>query len=838
MSLLDKAYVIGASNKRNLSDDRISQGCDEIISELKRCHKDGSSTALLLACSKAIAFNDVARRYLTASLKKLASDDTYSKLATKVLVEIGDTAADAALPNMMRDEDPLVRAAAIKALGDIGDPQSLPIIQKMLSDDDPSVREAAAEALDKIPVPPPEYFVALDLGSESMAAYYEGPNKREMIKLQEYAEKLLEVKPYLLTDSKKKPLPWLRTRISLEKMNLSRSLSESHVILDFIDKNGDQIKFTDGDGNEMVPYKKSLFRYFHEKVEETAPLIDNPIPNPKILFQKGAKDVIPAERLENGEYPISPEELIQYLTTQVVRNFILKSSALKNVRPEQIQLTLTVPNVYSLNHVESLKRFVEEHADGVKVEALYESEAVAYFALGAPMSHDHPNFKKFKDKIGRTYRKRKELRIVTIDIGRGTTDLSLIQIKSRKSKEKESRASHFVLARVGKSDGGNRLSYELAKYYDKQLNRAFEDSLHMSSPFDFLTKAVRAAKQQSLAIRVLENLIEKVKRSISEDYDISLTKEEQEESINEISYWLCNAINPSLEKDQWKKGEVSNDFMTLHKNLRRALVLPKNFPLNRSENVELFELRQNIEKYVKENVIDLIRQLESMALDRENKIHYKSRGPFRKKVFSADCTFVLVAGQASHFKPIQKAIRSELRRLKLYENFYFLLGDDAKQACCKGAVLFQKSNHKPRNLKELHGTYGFLPETIKPDFPYKPVDMSELRFGGESVVDFDEPGTYWFIYSLRPFQELREFKEEKTPKFYDGFTALIKPFHQQKNFRVKYDPTQARIIINDNDSPIDSLATSTYGDFNGINDNDDETIYPKVWPERLKLNKE
>src|SRR5947209_6781839 len=131
---------------------------------------------------------------------------------------------------------------------------------------------------------PPEiqYYVALDLGSESMAAYYESrrTDAGGMIHLQAHAAELLgQASPELLKENGK-PSPRLRTRIGLEDGRQPYPLPLSHALLDFLDT----------ESRRLDGYGESLFSYFYLPDQEFGRTI---LPNPKIPFQEGGAGVVP-----------------------------------------------------------------------------------------------------------------------------------------------------------------------------------------------------------------------------------------------------------------------------------------------------------------------------------------------------------------------------------------------------------------------------------------------------------------------------------------------------------------------------------------------------------------
>jgi hypothetical protein len=681
---------------------------------------------------------------------------------------------------------------------------------------------------------PFDYYVSLDLGSETMAAYYEHARTGNsgMVDLQAHAKELINKgDPDYLLDEKDEVSPRLRTRIGLNDGRQPLPLPESHALLDFI---SDQ-------GKKLPGYDECLFTFFFDK---NTTMAGEFLPNPKVPFQEGGEAVIPkilplgAQRGQEASYPA--ETLLQHLTVQVIRNFVLKSPQLKDVPANRIHLTLTVPNVYSVTHAESIKSFVRQHVSFHDVQVLYESDAVAYFINSDVKPLDTMPIKKFKKRI--VHRKGETLRIVTIDIGRGTSDLSLIQIEKPKRRGQERR--HYVQARTGKSSGGNGLSYIFAQYYNERFTEmlsAFAGKLPQTLRFNLLeadSSQLQGAigSEQRIVLEHLENLIREVKANVDENYKLELDEEKQREAIEPIIRATLGAINPNYQQG----NDPILDLFSVE--LLEALVLPaKRFSEGRhsiywrrllagvwkssAEAVQrrqhILTLHERIEQYVRENVDFLIDQLTMMAVERDNHRNGNPRKLIRQ-VFDPNHTFVVIAGQAAQFRPIRRAIKERFAELGFgVDNILAIDGSLAKEACCIGAVDFQAAQNKPENPYELHGVYGFLARSAMNKKNYfQKVDMAKVREGGKATVTFDERGAYRLIYSPNP-----TFTEDQPPELYDGFTALISTFIGHK-FDFEYDQTVQEIRVNGD--KIDRVAN--FGDIN-------ESIYPKVWPEVIKLVK-
>lgn len=460
---------------------------------------------------------------------------------------------------------------------------------------------------------PITHYVSLDLGSETMAAYCEDWDMKDpgFINLQELAENL-ETKPLILVNAQGGSSSRLRTRIVLRDSVQDYPLPENHAEL-----------------NYTTDYANSLFMFFALEVASYWTLL---LPNPKIPFQTGAEKLIPKTVLkkkspndpeEKRRYP--PEIIMQHLVTHVVRNFILKSSKLANTGPEKIHLTITIPNVYSVAHAKRIGEFVRSHTGIAKVDTLYESEAVAYYAF---MHFEHdvpPALKEFRDRL--LHRKdQKVANLVTIDIGRGTTDLSLIQIEPTRPEGR-----HFVLAQTGKSEGGNGLSYILVTYLNKKLEQTAKQ-IDLSLPFSFLEifpPTTTISKAHATVLLHLEEFIDKLKASFSSNYKIDLPANEQTNKLRTI---IGKMLEERTDLSEAKRSELVEKLVP-------SLILPRRLPgdlVRISTRIgllrtiarrfipsvakwfevqqELLHLRSEIDSYVKRNVEDLMKDLVKMAV--------------------------------------------------------------------------------------------------------------------------------------------------------------------------------------------------------------------------------
>ena len=147
-----------------------------------------------------------------------------------------------------------------------------------------------------------DYYVALDLGSESMAAYYRKADDPEgaMIDLLEHAEAISGYKvveqQILGPDGRRSNR--MRSQISLEHDKQPKPLPLDHARINLLDAN---------------ERKKCIFTYFHGQMQQTK--AGPRLPNPKIPFQFGSEGIVP--KVADDKHQLvqhSPEQLLQHAT--------------------------------------------------------------------------------------------------------------------------------------------------------------------------------------------------------------------------------------------------------------------------------------------------------------------------------------------------------------------------------------------------------------------------------------------------------------------------------------------------------------------------------------------
>ncbi len=675
---------------------------------------------------------------------------------------------------------------------------------------------------------PNKVYVALDLGSESMAAYYaDAFGNGAMINLQAKAPALLGINedqadnPAIgvdfleeMNDGNVKPKrsPRMWNRISFNEGVQPQNLEDDHARLPITNQ-------TESD--------RSLFRYFHQKGGWPPPLI---MPNPKILFQHQVKDILPkVEARGGGQVDLSPQKLINHLSLQVIINFVLNSEELKHFNPNDINLTITIPNVYSLPHAESIKKFVEESRLVGEVDVLSESDTVPYQVLnGIDEANDPDDLKKFKRTLDNSRRKRGKLCLVTIDVGKGTTDLSCILFEEpkwdktswhRSPKEAQTgtepeaakRLKHSVQGKTGKSSGGNYLNYLFASYYDDCL-REIADQIYQQTqvkiPFGFLSRSsdIYHWSAQMNAVYQLERLIEEVKRSVAEHYKIELTQERQRELLTPIIENMLDVVQGTPQsKNEFRERVMSE------------LLLPRDLDISgwkkllpwrklTQRELRLRSLKQKLQGYVRENVDELLDSLKSLVKEHQ--------AITDKSVEIDKHSFIIVSGQASQFRPLHEAIERKRKAMHIKASqIHFMKGVASKEACCKGVVSYKLAKMWHVNQHELHGTYGCLRANL---VEFKPFDMKKIKNGGSDVVTFTADTTYYIVFTPRSIEEVKK----SSPVKNDGATALIDVFDGY-SFTIHYNRKDLELKVNGR-----TLELQTFGSSDG-------SIYKKVWPEIL-----
>jgi hypothetical protein len=666
-------------------------------------------------------------------------------------------------------------------------------------------------------------YIALAIEEKTIAACCQFVDNPEpvYINLQEYAAALLgvdeEIIDYLMIEKngEKVKSPKLRNLISLENRRQPKNLPLSHAKLNFIDNKGNKVE-KDGRAN----YRRSLFGYFYKKGQS---LVQDLIPNPRLLFQAGSERIIPEVESIGSKFMRvrhKPEELIKHLLAQVIRNFVLRSSTLRN-RKTRKNLILVIPNVCSLTLAQSIRKLVNQNTQIDNIDILYETEALAYYVLDA--KHRYPQVDNFITDM-RKLRNIDSFQILSVNFGHSTIDLSVIELIEQRHNdladlrdEYEKRPRFFVKARIGKSGGIQKLKYILAEYYNMCLKEVLDRSEFkaLRLPFDFLEVVGGGLfSEQPLIVEASERFIDAVIKNMDENLEIKLKKEEHERYIDAIVDKWFDAVSGGLsERERW---EIKQLWEVFRQEIKKTFFLDKLAGLS-LRATKKNKLKKEIEKFINENSKELIKNLGELVVSRENIDAYPRYSlKLLQRLFKK--TLVVVTGEGLQFKPIKKAIYNEIVRLNIPRKYIcFLTGAEAKEACCKGAIVYKRSGWEWGNPGELFGTYGFISANGE---MYRILDTRELNKGSVLLVEFNKKATYWFFYSPLAYHT---FSRDHPPRLFDGSTALLKYFKDITKFRIKSDDEKLVIRINDTHT----VRLATYGDIT-------EPIYPKVWPQYLK----
>ena len=723
-----------------------------------------------------------------------------------------------------------------------------------------------------------DYLASLDIGSESMAccvlSNIEGDMAASLIDLQENGPAFLgddrgPCYPLMDGDSRSARI---RTRFALMDRRIPPVLADSHAELELI-------------ARPHVPgadTERSLFKYFFRDEDEASLGANKWLPNPKIIYQLAAKGYLP-EILDASGHPVQvePGTLMQHLITQVVRNFVLKSTSLGNVDGGDVDLILTVPNVYSLPHTQALSEFVQDHTDVRTVRVVHESDAIAYYASGLVGglrgmvealygSEDTGERTAFITLLRKAYQDNPKagVYIVTVDIGRGSADLSLVHIAWP-----ETQHEYHVLARTGSNKAGNQLSYTLAQYYSSQLRAAYDRLGLTDTPglaehlWDFCSREEQSRapdRQQGYALDLLQRLITSVKESVNEHYCLdgaTCSYDLQRGMARGIADHILQYLGSVMEAPPAILGAPdSSERLRLRDALAESLILPVGWPLgwgdpgklvHRSVNwvagihrrvaasasqgetgpagrgatrgrprtpvldmaawerlgEELRDQSEDSPRILLENLDKAARARDPLAAG-GNEDH--GQDPRRDGSMHKDNTLVVLAGQGSQFRPLQASLREVCRSVFGCPDSHILAltGREAKEACCWGALSFVLQRPLHIGATALHGTYGFLdagPEG------FIPIDMAALNSGRDWAGSFKYAGFRYLVFTPRAVTNVEELGRE--------YTSIIG--FNEKAFEVRRTPEGLQVNGREVRLPVEGQALV------------EEEMRAKLWPEQI-----
>lgn len=675
-----------------------------------------------------------------------------------------------------------------------------------------------------------EYVAVLDLGSESMFAFFGKKDMTELkqIDLQDETKiknwtkwNINDVNVYKNPDGTKSKRLRNKIAIATKRVDVIKD-KESHAKILF---NSDS-------------YKKTIFQLFQE---DSIDAVYEYMCNPKVIYAKGAKNILPKiEDKEKGKTAeLEPDEYLKHLTTQVANNLILKSKQLNGIEPRAVKLVVTIPNIYSLTHAEELADFLKKHTLFGEVDYIYESDAVLFASLTSDFNSFEKGTKEILTKKFRPIKdcieKHEKIYLISHDVGKGTTDLSLFSCF--RQRQKNENKNIWINSRTGLTKAGNALDYIFVKLFEEKVLKVFyeqnrKQKKEKDTGFSFIEKKKYPIQNninehaQEVIFRIKKNIEHKgfilkkyripkqFYRNISDHSNKTFSSAKTNKDAT-ILIENLHAVCEKIIESNISTGRISeNDKDELIKELYMLFIkttFKKNFfTITFPESV-----KQNIDDYVNEIGNTLPKILKHNAKQRAEYLN-----PGNSFKVSAN-TFVVISGQASQFKPLKKIITSAY-----YSNFrvkkgnlIFLEDNISKQICAVGGFLKEKTKgqHQLQNEDELLADYYL--SNVGPG--YMKLNYKELHEGKSITYDTDgEPILYYYsILDGKNENIIKQLFQGKN-KNIDNYIAFIRGFSSNGTYKVKYVSKEHFEI---NGEKIELGATV----------DNDESIYQNIWPEIL-----
>jgi hypothetical protein len=559
------------------------------------------------------------------------------------------------------------------------------------------------------------FAISLDLGSDSTVAYVsvEGRPDYEQIDLQYYARALAPF-PRILEERGIR-LSRLKSRYGVNEqfetsetlygkeridslMGFKERLPAAHATRPLVDFERywleDRIL-----GANLVHCGEPagcLFKFFDDA---TVPFpLESLLPNAKLVFQasigKGRNfkaRIAGTDTIES--FALEPVELIKNQICLILENFVRNNPLLVEANQgtpptwQQCTVVLTVPNTYSPMHCALLKRAVSETLE-CSVETITESDAIAFFFLVThrPDAGLEP---------GQTAAASHQY--LTIDIGKGTTDLTLMDVSYRRPMNQPDapfRQHVYALARAGRPSGGAKATFLIAEFFEKLIDLTIArevPELTAGSPFRLTTRtSLYQPIQQSgrdAAMLAFETLCDRYKRSLAiGKRGVILQDLGESDEASRIGSFLSaevvNAIDPFRDRDATERDRVEESVRVV---VRAVLETPTKFggtAVDQKDPSWHFrpawdELRHAIEAYVDENVDTLLIELARAHLDGNDHLPLDTgldailalMEPRMKlhdnEVRTASRTHVVIAGQASQFQPLRSRLEELFKQARI-----------------------------------------------------------------------------------------------------------------------------------------------------------------------------
>jgi hypothetical protein len=519
-----------------------------------------------------------------------------------------------------------------------------------------------------------DIVVSLDLGSESTAAFVQLPGEREprALRLQHYLPALSNDAD-VLQASRSKPSHRLRTRFFANE-NLSSPvpfrrrewpthyeiLPENHPRLPLVDFGAFNRDTTTG---EKIAYSQNSGECFFRFIaSRTSPYEHRLLlPNAKLVFQTGA-DFSRRHTFEfageRHDEMVHPVELIYNQVCLVLENFVRQEPSVLAKAPEpgwhRFAVVLTVPNNYSPFHRDVLKKLVSQRLTGAEVQIITESDAIVYYYI----AENKPNLGMEKSTafIGA-----KEL-YLTLDVGKGTTDLSLV-VLDYESDGRVIRQRVTNAASNGRASGGAKMTFYVARFFESLMDLEFqrfltefpEATAHERMPYRLTVLSDKPLTQDTNLTRCLlafERHCEAFKHGLTmKDAALQAGTTGPSEDASAVAVYLAGELGNYLRNEEQLR--VSHVQQTaLEERLVAALTAPREIA---GSDAAWARLTKQVESYVTVNVDTVLAELinaylkpnSSRTLDALTGLKALAKGSGRCR------THIIVSGQGSRFAPLR-----------------------------------------------------------------------------------------------------------------------------------------------------------------------------------------
>ncbi len=347
------------------------------------------------------------------------------------------------------------------------------------------------------------FRISLDLGSDSTVAFVGVPGQTEYTQIElQYFLRALATVPDLLRDRYDRPSHRLKSRYAVNTLfqaaePISSREHPRYGYLEVLPEKHSQTSLLDfeqyirearssGSKAELARNGSRCFFKFIDDI--SAPFPSSALlPNAKLIFQSGVGLEKHYEVLAAGKpdwIKLHPVEIIKNQVCLILENFIRPHPELRdelNRMPswKDCVVVLTVPNTYSPFHREVLAESVKQEL-GCAVETITESDAVVFYYIA-----------KVQPDTGLTGAEMQgmEQKYLTIDIGKGTTDLTLMAVthKDASQAEKAGRGldpsskaimKHvYVDARTGRASGGAKMTFIMARFFERLIDFSLKKTL-------------------------------------------------------------------------------------------------------------------------------------------------------------------------------------------------------------------------------------------------------------------------------------------------------------------------------------------------------------------------